>query len=383
MGVIALLANNPAGSPGPQGPPGVGSPGPVGAPGAGVGIVNGGLSPNFIANPSYMTSPYEAPAAAACSLMIWLHMPTAWSQPDPRFIYTTDPQSNSQGIAIGAGINLSNGPVQALITTATGGTTAINDPGGTNPDPGSWVLFVAVYNGSNFTLYRNGVSVVSTALAGGDVVAAAAQPFTVGGGTEAPNSQANAPMAHAAYWSGVALTATQVADLYSNALAVGATEAAYEAFVESLAPTVYFPMQETSGTTATNHGSTGSVDNGTYTSVSLANQGGPVVGQTVVSSDPPATTTAAITSGTAYQNTATYDVILRVPVTYSPTGSAAATLAVGIGPTAAPTQITEDSEPATVTAGTVRTKVIYLPRQWYVLLTATNATLGTATVQPV
>ena len=88
-------------------------------------------------------------------------------------------------------------------------------------------------------------------------------------------------------------------------------------------------------------------------------------------------------SGTVYHNANPYDVRLKVPVTYSPTASAAATLATGISSTATVTTSTKVSIPSGLTAadGQILTYEIVVLAGWYYELDATNATIGTAEVQ--
>ena len=87
-------------------------------------------------------------------------------------------------------------------------------------------------------------------------------------------------------------------------------------------------------------------------------------------------------SGTVYQNSANlYDIRLKIPVTYSPTSTAAATLATGISSTSTVTTSTKVSIPAGVTTGQILTYEMVVPAGWYYELVATNATIGTVEVQ--
>ena len=86
-------------------------------------------------------------------------------------------------------------------------------------------------------------------------------------------------------------------------------------------------------------------------------------------------------SGTAYQNTNAYGIRLKIPVTYSPTSSAAATLTTGISQTSTVTTSTKVSIPAGVTAGEILTYEMDVPAGWYYELVVTNATIGTVEVQ--
>lgn len=85
-----------------------------------------------------------------------------------------------------------------------------------------------------------------------------------------------------------------------------------------------------------------------------------------------------LVSGTVYQNTGTQPLIIIQPVTYSPTSTAAATLAVAVGSTSTPSTVDTESEPAGLTAGRVRAFTLSVPPGWYYSFTTTNATLGTA-----
>ncbi|MDG7037024.1 MAG: hypothetical protein JRN37_06635 [Nitrososphaerota archaeon] len=88
-------------------------------------------------------------------------------------------------------------------------------------------------------------------------------------------------------------------------------------------------------------------------------------------------------SGTVYQNTNPYDIRLKIPITYNPTSTAAATLATGISITSPPTTSTKVSIPAGLTAadGQILTYDLVIPAGWYFELIATNAVIGTAEVQ--
>ena len=97
---------------------------------------------------------------------------------------------------------------------------------------------------------------------------------------------------------------------------------------------------------------------------------------TSISANPPV-------SGTVYLNGNPYDIRLKIPVTYNPTTTAAATLATGISPTSTVTTTTKVSIPAGLTAadGEILTYEMVVPAGWYYELVATNATIGTAEVQ--
>ena len=86
-------------------------------------------------------------------------------------------------------------------------------------------------------------------------------------------------------------------------------------------------------------------------------------------------------SGTAYQNTNPFDIRLKIPVTYSPTSTAAATLATGISTSSTVTTSTKVSIPTGVTAGEILTYDMVVPAGQYFELVATNATIGTVEVE--
>jgi hypothetical protein len=88
-------------------------------------------------------------------------------------------------------------------------------------------------------------------------------------------------------------------------------------------------------------------------------------------------------SGTIYRNTNNCDIIIHEPVTFNPTGAAAATLVPAVGPLATPLNQATESEPATTIVGIIRNYQLRVPAGWYYSFTVTNATLGTATIQVV
>ena len=86
-------------------------------------------------------------------------------------------------------------------------------------------------------------------------------------------------------------------------------------------------------------------------------------------------------SGTVYQNSNTYDIRLKIPVTYSPTSSAAATLATGTSSSSTVTTSTKVSIPAGAITGEILTYDMVVPAGWYFELVVTNATIGTVEVR--
>ena len=86
-------------------------------------------------------------------------------------------------------------------------------------------------------------------------------------------------------------------------------------------------------------------------------------------------------SGTAYQNTNPYDIRLKIPVTYSPTSTAAATLATGTSSTSTVTTSTKVSYPAGITTGIIDTYEMVVKAGQYFELVVTNATIGTVEVE--
>jgi hypothetical protein len=91
---------------------------------------------------------------------------------------------------------------------------------------------------------------------------------------------------------------------------------------------------------------------------------------------PPAPTAVALTSGTAWQNTTGYDVILAIPISFSSGGRAT----IARGPTSAPPTL------GTVSRRSSESDLLeyYVPAQWYVEVTLSGASFATsATAQPV
>ena len=86
-------------------------------------------------------------------------------------------------------------------------------------------------------------------------------------------------------------------------------------------------------------------------------------------------------SGTTYQNTNAWNIRLKIPVTYSPTSSAAATLATGISTSSTVTTSTKVSIPAGATSGEILTYDMVVPAGNYFELVVTNATIGTVEVE--
>ena len=90
-------------------------------------------------------------------------------------------------------------------------------------------------------------------------------------------------------------------------------------------------------------------------------------------------------SSTVYQNPNPYNIRLKIPVTYNPSTSAAATLATGISSTSTVTTSTKVSLPSGLTAadGQILTYDMVVPAGWYYELVVTNATIGTVEVEAV
>ena len=94
--------------------------------------------------------------------------------------------------------------------------------------------------------------------------------------------------------------------------------------------------------------------------------------------------TYLFSSGTLENNTNPYAIRIKIPVTYNPTSTAAATLATGISPSSTVTTSTKVSIPAGLTAadGQILTYEIVVPAGWYYEFVTTNATMGTGEIQP-
>jgi hypothetical protein len=125
---------------------------------------------------------------------------------------------------------------------------------------------------------------------------------------------------------------------------------------------------------------------GTLANISISNLGGAYNGLSVdsykqylsptISTNPPA-------SATVYQNTNPYDIRLKIPITYNPSTTAAATLATGISSSSTVTTSIKTSLPSGLTAadGQILTYDMVVPAGWYFELVTTNATIGTVEVE--
>ena len=118
-------------------------------------------------------------------------------------------------------------------------------------------------------------------------------------------------------------------------------------------------------------------DGGMYVHVNqIFGTTGFIVPSVSISTNPPV-------SGTAQQNTNPFDIRLKIPVTYSPTSSAAATLATGTSSSSTVTTSTKVSYPAGITTGIIETYEMVVKAGQYFELVVTNATIGTVEVQAV
>ena len=87
-------------------------------------------------------------------------------------------------------------------------------------------------------------------------------------------------------------------------------------------------------------------------------------------------------SSTVYLNSNPVDIEIYVPVTYSPTAIAAATMVPAVGPTSSPVAQPTQTVPIGVALdGFVLTYRLRVPSGYYYSFTVVNATLGTASVQ--
>jgi hypothetical protein len=96
-------------------------------------------------------------------------------------------------------------------------------------------------------------------------------------------------------------------------------------------------------------------------------------------------TTVTLTSGTVYVNPYNVPVMIYVPITFNPTSTAAATVQIssGTGTGASSNYLVDDSEPAGITVGRIRTYPILVPAGWNIYVVVTNATIGTAYVREI
>ena len=383
-----------AGPPGPTGP--AGPNGPMGPSGDYLCYVDGGVAPLFNGSNGYVVGPNSwISGDNTVSVLIWFRTANA----------------GQQGF-FDAGTDGNNEEAFSLSLTqpgGVGGSPPVNNPGiywsNWSNDvyipkflaDDAWHLAIVSLSGKTVLLSIDGQLPGGYIWNGGSWSSWQTQPFTL---SNTPNiagqplwigqtrSQCwgtgsvwfSGPLAHVAIVT-AALTPSQAAQLYSDGFNM--LPGSYQAAVQALNPVLYYPLQETSGTTATNVGTSGSANNGTYEGgVTLAQTPGLPLGLPVLVTSPPAASTVTLTSGTAWQNTTGADVWLYVPVTFSPTASAAASVALGVGATATPSTSTVAAEPAGTVSGAVHTVTAYVPANFYALLTTTNATLGTATVQP-
>ena len=85
-------------------------------------------------------------------------------------------------------------------------------------------------------------------------------------------------------------------------------------------------------------------------------------------------------SGTAYQNTNPYDILIYLPV-YTSTSGTAGNVKASIGPTSTPaTQVVNDIVNSGTSSTNPRTIILKVPAGWYYEFTGTTATFGTAIV---
>lgn len=219
-----------------------------------------------------ITTPYTEPLLTAFTAMIWVKPPAAFVQQYPR-IFDSGQVYSAAGWGFGYNLDSSSNRFEAAVNTGTVTYAVDSDP--LADLEGAWHLWLWTYDGTNLTLYRDGVQVAQSAKSG--AIAAPAQAVMIGTDGAGAVTFANGTFAHATFWSGTVLTALEITDLCSNAQ--GTTEADYEAYVEGLSPTLYYPLQETTGTTAANGGSTGSGDDGTYGGGYTQGEVGPVTSQ--------------------------------------------------------------------------------------------------------
>ena len=94
---------------------------------------------------------------------------------------------------------------------------------------------------------------------------------------------------------------------------------------------------------------------------------------TTLSTNPPV-------SGTTYQNTNPYGILIYLPV-YTSTSGTAGNIKASIGPTSTPaTQVVNDIVNSGTSSTNPRTVVLKVPAGWYYEFTGTTTTFGTATV---
>lgn len=246
----------------------------------------------------------------------------------------------------------------------------------------------AVVEAVQFSLYVAGAAVAVNA---GYSTAAPTAPVSAGAPLYIAGNMAGGANAYVGAISRVAffpyaLTAAQVSNLHA-AYASGVA-ATYDNAILALSPSAYWKLNETSGTTAAD--SSGNGQTGTYSSgVTLGGTTVPLTPPPTVkwvgspATSPPAASSVALTSGTAYQNTTGADVLVAVPIAYAATSTAAATCLVQRGSASPGTTVGTISR-AAASLATTDVSEFYLPSGWYLTLTLTNATFAAnATVQQV
>ncbi len=93
----------------------------------------------------------------------------------------------------------------------------------------------------------------------------------------------------------------------------------------------------------------------------------------------PSASAPSIVTATVYQNTTVVPQELYLPVTFTPTGSAASTCAVALGTSATPPTIGTETVPiGTALDSFIKIMHLRIPPGWYYEFTVTNATIGTA-----
>lgn len=220
-----------------------------------------------------VTTPYGQPALATFSFLAWIKPISPAASTYGAVFSTSAFYSTATGFALA--YNVGAGTTGGGFQFALNATSRVNaiDPATLASLAGVWQCYVGTYDGTTMTLYRNGASVATAANSGSCVASGTAAAL----GLNSAGYYFDGTMGHTALFPGVVLTAAQAAALYDNTTM---TEVEYESYVEGLSPNLYYPLQDPTGTTATNSGSLGSSYDGTYTGGYTLLQQGPVTGGT-------------------------------------------------------------------------------------------------------
>lgn len=241
-------------------------------------------------------------------------------------------------------------------------------------DLDTWYLAIVTFDGTTGTIRAGGYT--ATVSVPGNFTGAGSAYQQVG--NDYGNGQQMLGIASEfVYDQGVVWTSGQIA-----ALEAATTQEDWNSAVESLGGvTAWYHLDESSGTAAED--SSGNGYTGTYSGNYAQAQPGPFsyggifpMYSPALMTSPGAATPVALASGTPWQNTTGYDVILAIPIDFSATGTA---------------EIQRGASSPGSTLGTITSAAgdnlvpeYYVPASWYITVTLASATFpADATAQPV